>query len=80
MGFNQNIVAKTLLHTYTQLIVLKTRFPSHVLLTKERILILSLMARMLQHKQGSKCLLYYTHIYNPKNVMIFGFLASRALQ
>ena len=41
MGFTQNIFANTLLHTYTQLIVLKTRFPSHALLTKERILILS---------------------------------------
>ena len=52
MGFTQNIFANTLLHTYTQLIVLKTRFPSHALLTKERILILSSLARMLQLKQG----------------------------
>ena len=29
MGFTQNILANTLLHTYTQLIVLKSRFQSH---------------------------------------------------
>ena len=36
MGFTQNILANTLLHTYTQLIVLQTRFPVHTLLTKEK--------------------------------------------
>ena len=44
--------ANKMLHTYTQLIVLKTRFPSHTLLTQERILILSSLAQKLQLKQG----------------------------
>ena len=35
MDFTQNIIANTLLHTYTQLIVLKTRFPNTDLLTKK---------------------------------------------
>ena len=46
MGFTQNIYGNVLLHIYTciyiQLIVLKLRFPAHALLTKERILNLSL--------------------------------------
>ena len=41
MGFTQCIFANTLLHTYTQLIEFKTRFPNHALLTKETNLILS---------------------------------------
>ena len=41
IGFTQNIFANTLLHTYTQLIVRKTKFQSPALLTKERILFLS---------------------------------------
>ena len=54
MGFTLNIFANTLLHlhTYTQLIVLKTRFSSHALLTKERTLILSSLARVFKLKQG----------------------------
>ena len=59
MDFTQNIFANTWLQTYTQLIVLKTRLPSHALLTKERILILSSLARKLQLKQGQTCILHY---------------------
>ena len=42
MGCTQNIFGNALLHIYIQLIVLKLRFPAHALLTKERILNLSL--------------------------------------
>ena len=52
MVFTQIIFANTLLHTYNQLILLKTRFPSHTPLTKERILIFSSWTRQLQLKQG----------------------------
>ena len=54
MGFTQNIFANTLFHTNTQLIALKTRFRSQALLTKERILILSSLARKLLLKTRLK--------------------------
>ena len=66
MGF-QSIFANTLLHTYAQSIVLKTRFPSHALRTKEVILILSSFALKLQLKR-------FPTVYNMNDlaVIIFG--------
>ena len=52
MALTQTIFANTLLYTYTQLIVLHIKFPSHTLLTEEAILILSSLAQKLQPKQG----------------------------
>ena len=60
-------LCKYMLHTYAQSIVLKTRFPSHALRTKEVILILSSFALKLQLKR-------FPTVYNMNDlaVIIFG--------
>ena len=51
IGFLRIILASTLSHAYTKLIVLQIRFPSHSLLTDEWILMLSSLAQKLEPKQ-----------------------------